>query len=469
MTAVGLLGGFFGSLVNSLILGTALVVAVEFVFRVAPRTSAATRYLCWWMVLLAVVGLPFLASPSKGEGGRPLDQILEPTSSTEGGPGRAAQSATAGPALGLPRVSLEIPVNLALGLAVAWLLGSAIAFLRLLRGCLAVHQLRATANPPDALLVKIFERARASLDTGRTVQIAVSDAVRAPTLLGLFRPVILIPSSLDRATWHDRLDWVAAHELAHLQRWDDWTLLGQRMLLCVAFFHPLALWMSRRLDLERELACDQIASASVGLSSSAYASGLLRISRHLVSARQLPALSLASRLAERVQALSLRPQISAPRVSSLAPLFVLLLGGAAALAASRPLLAVSVQSEGLATPGQMGDEVSELINGLTSADPRLRAAAAYRLGQLRAEPAIPAILPLVADLTELRREPGSMSQLWGRPEERADRTSVSEEAVKALVYIGKASLRPLQDELSRDERTPDSFARWAVGLLADFD
>ncbi|MCZ6507802.1 MAG: M56 family metallopeptidase, partial [Acidobacteria bacterium] len=268
---------------------------------------------------------------------------------------------------------------------------------------------------------------------------------------------------------HDGLDWIAAHELAHLRRWDDWTQLGQRILLCLAFFHPLALWISRRLDLERELACDQMASASVGLSAGAYASGLVRFSRSLVMARHWAALSMASRLAERVEALSVRPQISRPRVSLRAPIFVLLLCTAAAIAASRPLLAVSVRSAGDAGRGQAITEVEELVQRLRSRDPRTRAIAAYRLGQLRAEPAIPALLPLVADPTELPREPGSMSQPWGRPEERAEGTSVGEEAVKALLFIGQAALRPLEDELSRSAETPNPFARWAVDLLADFD
>ena len=178
---------------------------------------------------------------------------------------------------------------------------------------------------------------------------------------------------------------------------------------------------------------------------------------------------MASRLAERVEALSARPPIIGPRVSIHAPIFVLLLCAAAALAASRPLLAISVRPVGSASRGQVINEVEELVQRLTSRDPRIRAIAAYRLGQLRSEPAIPAILALVADPTELPREPGAMSQPWGRPEERADRTSVGEEAVKALLFIGKASLLPLEDELSRSAGTPSPFARWAVELLADFD
>ena len=84
MTSAGISGGFFEALVNSLILGAFFVLALELVFRVAPRTGAATRYLCWWMALLAVVVLPVFTSTSGGEHSPPKGYVARTILPTSG-------------------------------------------------------------------------------------------------------------------------------------------------------------------------------------------------------------------------------------------------------------------------------------------------------------------------------------------------------------------------------------------------
>ena len=51
------------------------------------------------------------------------------------------------------------------------------------------------------------------------------------------------------------------HEFAHLQRWDDWTNLLQKLVRTVFFFHPAVWWIEKRLSLEREMACDDVVLA----------------------------------------------------------------------------------------------------------------------------------------------------------------------------------------------------------------
>jgi hypothetical protein len=50
---------------------------------------------------------------------------------------------------------------------------------------------------------------------------------------------------------------VLLHELAHVQRRDDWWLLAERILLAVAWVNPAAHWARRELSLSREMACDE--------------------------------------------------------------------------------------------------------------------------------------------------------------------------------------------------------------------
>ena len=46
------------------------------------------------------------------------------------------------------------------------------------------------------------------------------------------------------------------------------------------FFHPIAHWVSYRIRLERELACDQLAMAVSGKNAADYADTLVRVVSH---------------------------------------------------------------------------------------------------------------------------------------------------------------------------------------------
>ena len=81
----------------------------------------------------------------------------------------------------------------------------------------------------------------------------VCDAVTTPFLLGVFRPRIYLPSALSQA----EIDYVLAHERAHLRRGDHvWKTIGY-LMLCVYWFHPLCWIAYLMLCKDIELACDE--------------------------------------------------------------------------------------------------------------------------------------------------------------------------------------------------------------------
>jgi hypothetical protein len=103
----------------------------------------------------------------------------------------------------------------------------------------------------------------------------LSDAVRSATVLGLHLPYIVVPPSLLNALTRDELDQIVLHEYAHVQRWDDWARLGQALLQSALWIHPAMAMIGRRLNLEREMACDEWVVARTGLPK-AYARCLTR-------------------------------------------------------------------------------------------------------------------------------------------------------------------------------------------------
>jgi beta-lactamase regulating signal transducer with metallopeptidase domain len=84
----------------------------------------------------------------------------------------------------------------------------------------------------------------------------------APVVIGIWRPMILLPTALASGLTPDQLQAVLVHELAHVRRYDLAVNILQRLIESLLFFHPAIWWISRRVSLERENACDDFVLAS---------------------------------------------------------------------------------------------------------------------------------------------------------------------------------------------------------------
>ena len=83
--------------------------------------------------------------------------------------------------------------------------------------------------------------------------VSLCDAVTSPFILGIIRPRIYLPSTLAE----EEMDYILAHEKAHLKRGDHlWKPIGY-LILCVYWFHPLCWIAYILLCRDIELACDE--------------------------------------------------------------------------------------------------------------------------------------------------------------------------------------------------------------------
>lgn len=79
------------------------------------------------------------------------------------------------------------------------------------------------------------------------------DVVTTPFILGIIRPRIYLPSTLRE----EEMDYILAHEKAHLQRLDHlWKPIGY-LILCVYWFNPLLMLAYLLLCKDIEMACDE--------------------------------------------------------------------------------------------------------------------------------------------------------------------------------------------------------------------
>jgi beta-lactamase regulating signal transducer with metallopeptidase domain/tetratricopeptide (TPR) repeat protein len=240
--------------------------------RAGPEIRHATAL--FWLIVLA--GSPAAIFVCVFQP-RPLDTepVNSPIAMSEGASGVAnADSAPAiawqtgsgglarGGAIEAGRWSLEEIVPY---LPMFWLTGSLSAFAILTSGLIGVHRLRQSSRIIAGGEIPRQVRALAdSLRIARRVSIGVCDRVVVPALIGVIRPLILLPPAALCGWSTEQLEMVLLHELAHLRRWDNLVNILQRVVESLLFFHPVVWWLSGWLRLERELCCDRLVVSRVG-------------------------------------------------------------------------------------------------------------------------------------------------------------------------------------------------------------
>ncbi|HTM24356.1 MAG TPA: M56 family metallopeptidase [Vicinamibacterales bacterium] len=147
----------------------------------------------------------------------------------------------------------------------AWLAGVTVLTLRLMTGWLWVQRLRthgvSRAEPSwERMLVRLSRR----LHIRRTIALLESAHVDVPTVIGWVKPVVLLPASALGGLAPLQLEAILAHELAHIRRHDYLVNLLQTLVETLLFYHPAVWWLSRRIRIERENCCDDLAVSLCG-------------------------------------------------------------------------------------------------------------------------------------------------------------------------------------------------------------
>ena len=142
-----------------------------------------------------------------------------------------------------------------------WLFGVTALSLRLILTLVRVSRLRSrdTSRPAEGLTQGVEALAR-RLRVSRPVRLAQSALVEVPTVIGVLRPLILLPATAMTGLSAEQLDAILAHEIAHIRRHDYFINLIQTVIETLLFYHPAVWWLSGKIRQERENCCDDIAS-----------------------------------------------------------------------------------------------------------------------------------------------------------------------------------------------------------------
>jgi len=185
-----------------------------------------------------------------------------------------------------------------------WMAGCLAALGHVMLGHLSLWWLRRHCTRLcDGEWESLLRELQRTLKVRRPVELLSSPIRTMPMTWGLWRTRLLVPVQAEHWPMEQRRA-VLLHELGHVRRWDCVTQLVAQLACAVYWFNPLA-WVGwRRMQIERERACDDFVLGT-GTKGSAYAQHLLQ------SATAMPvrfvgaavAMARPSRMEERLQAI----------------------------------------------------------------------------------------------------------------------------------------------------------------------
>lgn len=217
-----------------------------------PAQHARLRRACALLGLWGVWVVPWLKLPATGIATRPLG-VAEITMSTQ------------------PGAWVGI-------VAAAWLLGSLILLLRLLREAYAIGRMVRRAEPRRA-------------GSAQVVEVRVSQEIEGPCMTGWWRPCVLLP--LEALAWPAAtLQAALRHEEQHARQHDGLHRVCAAVLQAIFWWNPAVHLLCRIYEEESEVCCDFEASSS-GVNRRQYGEMLL------AHAMGMPAGALAMPFARR--------------------------------------------------------------------------------------------------------------------------------------------------------------------------
>lgn len=247
--------------VNHLWQSTLVATAIAALTAMLRDDGAHSRYWLWWAAsvkfLVPFSSLTMLGSALRDAGAPRIELADWP--------------ATLG-VLAEPMPEAAGRSSLAVALLSLWALGFAAVVGVWIARALRVRKLLRASTPYAGALPRGADELEA-----RT-----SHALLEPALVGIVRPVLLLPRGIAEHLTRAQLEAVLEHELSHCRRRDNLTAAAHMLVEAVFWFHPLVWWIGARLVTERERACDE-AVIRAGHDGRTYAEGILSVCERYVA------------------------------------------------------------------------------------------------------------------------------------------------------------------------------------------
>ncbi|HEV8146915.1 MAG TPA: M56 and DUF3738 domain-containing protein [Bryobacteraceae bacterium] len=223
------------------------------------RNRAAVRYGLWLTAsvkflipfsLLVSAGSQFGLTTTPAIAEAPFSIVVEQISQPFAAPARVVPMVTAAPSNPFPLMLFAV-----------WLCGFVICAIMWLRSWRRFRAALRSATP---------------LRLDLQIPVMTSPTRLEPGVIGIRKPILLLPQGIADRLTPAQLQSILAHELCHVCRRDNLTAAIHMLVESIFWFHPLVWWIGARLVDERERACDEEVVRS-GSEPQVYAEGILNV------------------------------------------------------------------------------------------------------------------------------------------------------------------------------------------------
>ncbi|CAM4334448.1 M56 family metallopeptidase [Myxococcus xanthus] len=175
----------------------------------------------------------------------------------------------------------------------AWCCGVLLLSARTVGAWIITHRMaRQETEAPSAHWREALTRALHHVRLSRPVRLLASTRVDVPMVIGLWRPLILVPAGAITGLSAAQLEAILAHELGHIRRHDYVVNLLQSFVETLLFYHPAVWWLSHCIREEREHCADDLAVQCCG-DALLYARALAHIEELRLAPSPHPALGVS--------------------------------------------------------------------------------------------------------------------------------------------------------------------------------
>lgn len=174
-----------------------------------------------------------------------------------------------------------------------WLAGVLLLAAKTVYDQLRLKQALRTGRKIDTpVLSAVFHETKQQLGVKQTVQFVASERIPGPAVVGFNKPVIVISPSLLITLQKDQLQYILAHEFAHIQRRDVAVNWLMHIILIIHWFNPL-LWLAvHKARQDQEMACDAYALNRMSpQQNNAYGQTIIHVLDHFSGNQRQPGLA----------------------------------------------------------------------------------------------------------------------------------------------------------------------------------
>ncbi len=142
-------------------------------------------------------------------------------------------------------------------------LGLAFMMMRFSISMLKVNSLQTNSLlEPEERLLQQFALLQCNLNIRKPISLFLSAKVNTPVMLGILKPIILMPIATINHLNTEQVEAILLHELAHIKRNDYLFNILQTIIETILFFNPFLWFISTIIRREREHCCDDIVVAT---------------------------------------------------------------------------------------------------------------------------------------------------------------------------------------------------------------